>query len=96
MYYNIIDLVYLGRRAMDKTELTAREKNEGRVRLLRLLQLLESDSDAEHPISTPDCIRLLKERWDICTPYANGLLNTFTRSFRRVYVFIVYFTVKYI
>ena len=24
---------------MDKTELTAREKNEGRVRLLRLLQL---------------------------------------------------------
>ena len=50
---------------MDKTELTAREKNEGRVRLLRLLQLLESDSDAEHPISTPDCIRLLKERWDI-------------------------------
>ena len=50
---------------MDKAELTAREKNEGRVRLLRLLQLLETDSDAEHPISTPDCIRLLKERWDI-------------------------------
>ncbi len=50
---------------MEKTELTAREKNEGRVRLLRLLQLLETDSDAEHPISTPDCIRLLKERWDI-------------------------------
>ena len=50
---------------MEKAELTAREKNEGRVRLLRLLQLLESDSDAEHPISTPDCIRLLKERWDI-------------------------------
>lgn len=50
---------------MDKTELTAREKNEGRVRLLRLLQLLETDSDAEHPISTPECIRLLKERWDI-------------------------------
>lgn len=50
---------------MDKAELTAREKNEGRVRLLRLLQLLETDSDAEHPISTPECIRLLKERWDI-------------------------------
>ena len=50
---------------MDKAELTAREKNEGRVRLLRLLQLLETDSDVEHPISTPDCIRLLKERWDI-------------------------------
>ena len=50
---------------MDKAELTAREKNEGRVRLLRLLQLLETDSDAEHPISTPDCIRLLKGRWDI-------------------------------
>ena len=50
---------------MEKEELTAREKNEGRVRLLRLLQLLQTDSDAEHPISTPDCIRLLKERWDI-------------------------------
>ena len=50
---------------MDKAELTAREKNEGRVRLLRLLQLLETDSDAEHPISTPECIRLLKERWNI-------------------------------
>ena len=50
---------------MDKAELTAREKNEGRVRLLRLLQLLETDCDAEHPISTPECIRLLKERWDI-------------------------------
>ncbi len=42
-----------------------KEKNESRIRLLRLLQLLESDSDAEHPISTPDCIRLLKERFGI-------------------------------
>lgn len=42
-----------------------KEKNEGRIRLLRLLQLLETDSDAEHPISTPECIRLLKERWGI-------------------------------
>ena len=30
-----------------------KEKNESRIRLLRLLQLLETDSDAEHPISTP-------------------------------------------
>ena len=42
-----------------------KEKNESRIRLLRLLQLLETDSDAEHPISTPECIRLLKERWSI-------------------------------
>ena len=42
-----------------------KEKNESRIRLLRLLQLLETDSDAEHPISTPECIRLLKERWGI-------------------------------
>lgn len=42
-----------------------KEKNESRIRLLRLLQLLQTDSDAEHPISTPECIRLLKERWGI-------------------------------
>lgn len=42
-----------------------KEKNESRIRLLRLLQLLETDSDADHPISTPECIRLLKERWGI-------------------------------
>ncbi len=42
-----------------------KEKNESRIRLLRLLQLLQTDSDADHPISTPECIRLLKERWGI-------------------------------
>ena len=38
---------------------------ESRVRLLRLLQLLQTDSDADHPLSTPDCIRLLKERFGL-------------------------------
>ena len=38
---------------------------ESRVRLLRLLQLLQTASDADHPLSTPDCIRLLKERFGL-------------------------------
>lgn len=47
-----------------------REKSSGRagesrVRLLRMLQLLQTDSDADHPLSTPDCIRLLKERFGL-------------------------------
>ena len=38
---------------------------ESRVRLLRLLQILQTDSDADHTLSTPDCIRLLKERFGL-------------------------------
>ena len=38
---------------------------ESRVRLLRMLQLLQTDSDADHLLSTPDCIRLLKERFGL-------------------------------
>ncbi len=40
-------------------------ENEGRVRLLRLLELLKTQSDAKHPISTPELIRLLKEKWGL-------------------------------
>ncbi len=41
------------------------EKNEARVRLLRMLELLMTASDEQHPISTPDAIRLLQDRWGI-------------------------------
>lgn len=40
-------------------------ENDGKVRLLRLLELLQTESDEQHPISTPDAIRLLKERWGL-------------------------------
>ena len=43
----------------------AKEKNETRIRLLRMLELLQNESDEQHPISTPDAIRLLQERWGI-------------------------------
>ncbi len=43
----------------------AKEKNETRIRLLRMLELLQNESDERHPISTPDAIRLLQERWGI-------------------------------
>ena len=43
----------------------AKEKNETRVRLLRMLELLQNESDKQHPISTPDAIRILQERWSI-------------------------------
>ena len=42
-----------------------KEKNETRIRLLRMLELLQNESDEQHPISTPDAIRLLQERWGI-------------------------------
>lgn len=40
-------------------------QNETRVRTLWMLQILQTSSDAEHPISTQDSIRLLKERWGL-------------------------------
>ena len=42
-----------------------KQRNEARVRVLRMLELLQTDSDAEHPLSTPECIRLLKERFGL-------------------------------
>lgn len=40
-------------------------ESDSRVRLLRLYQLLREESSEQHPISTPDVIRKLKEYWDI-------------------------------
>ncbi len=40
-------------------------KEEGKIRLLRMLELLQTESDEQHPIPTPDAIRLLKERWGL-------------------------------
>lgn len=39
--------------------------NDGKIRLLRMLELLQKESDEQHPISTPDAIRILKERWGL-------------------------------
>ena len=39
--------------------------NDGKIRLLRMLELLQNESDEQHPISTPDAIRILKERWGL-------------------------------
>ena len=49
----------------DLEAVMAKEKNETRVRLLRMLELLQNESDEQHPISTPDAIRLLKEKWGL-------------------------------
>ena len=49
---------------MEREKSSSRD-GESRVRLLRMLQLLQTDSDANHPLSTPDCIRLLKERFGL-------------------------------
>ena len=40
-------------------------KNDGKLRMLRILELLEKESSAEHPISTAQIERILKERWNI-------------------------------
>ena len=42
-----------------------KERNEARIRVLRMLELLQTDSDPGHPLSTPECIRLLKERFGL-------------------------------
>ena len=48
---------------MQKNE--TKERNEGRVRLLRMLELLWTQSDHDHPISTSEFIQLLNEKWSI-------------------------------
>ena len=49
---------------MEREKSSGRD-GESRVRLLRMLQLLQTDSDTDHPLSTPECIRLLKERFGL-------------------------------
>ena len=38
---------------------------ETRTRILRILQLLQTETDADHPITIVEIIRLLKERWSL-------------------------------
>ena len=40
-------------------------ENDGRMRMLRILELLRSETDAEHPLSTAQIERKLRERWGI-------------------------------
>ncbi|MBR3849764.1 MAG: WYL domain-containing protein, partial [Oscillospiraceae bacterium] len=42
-------------------------ENDGKIRLLRTLQILQEESDAEHPISIVEIESLLKERWGLET-----------------------------
>ena len=57
-------LFAFGRMTVEREKSSGRD-GERRARLLRMLQLLQSDSDADHPLSTPECIRLLKERFGL-------------------------------
>ena len=57
-------LFAFGRMTVEREKSSGRD-GESRVRLLRMLQLLQTDSDADHPLSTPECIRLLKERFGL-------------------------------
>ena len=38
---------------------------EPRTRILRILQILQAETDAEHPIAIVEIIRELKERWNL-------------------------------
>ena len=40
-------------------------ENDGKLRLLRLLELLQTESDEEHPLTIADISEALKRRWDL-------------------------------
>ena len=40
-------------------------ENDGKMRMLRILELLQKETDAEHPISTAEIERTLRERWGL-------------------------------
>ena len=40
---------------------------ETRTRILRILQILQSETDRDHPITIVEIIRELKERWGLDT-----------------------------
>ena len=40
-------------------------ENDGKMRMLRILELLQKETDAEHPISTVQIEKALRERWGI-------------------------------
>ena len=42
-------------------------ENDGKMRVLRILELLRNETDENHPISTAEIERTLKARWDLDT-----------------------------
>ncbi len=42
-------------------------ESEGRFRMLRILELLTKETDAEHPLTTPQIVAMLKDRWGVET-----------------------------
>ena len=40
-------------------------ESNGKMRLLRILELLRKESDEQHPISTAQIERILMERWGL-------------------------------
>ena len=42
-------------------------ENTGKLRLLRLLELLQTESDELHPISITQITSMMKERWGLDT-----------------------------
>ena len=40
---------------------------ETRTRILRILQILQAETDRDHPITIVEIIRELKERWNLDT-----------------------------
>ena len=40
-------------------------ENDGKMRMLRILELLQKETDAEHPISTAEIEHTLRERWGL-------------------------------
>ena len=40
-------------------------ENDGKMRILRILELLQKETDAEHPISTAQIEQTLRERWGL-------------------------------
>ncbi len=42
-------------------------ESESRFRMLRILELLTKETDAEHPLTTPQIVAMLKDRWGVET-----------------------------
>ena len=42
-------------------------ESDGKLRMLRILELLRNESDEQHPISTAQIEKILRERWGLET-----------------------------
>lgn len=40
-------------------------ESDGKMRMLRILELMQKETDEHHPISTAEIERALKERWGL-------------------------------